>query len=100
MSLGTTQDATPGVTEHAGDRWDQRTDCGSVAPETAWGHGQRIAVGSQPIRADEVRLHHDSRALLLREGGMIMTVYTLDELSSEVYHAIKHALPDDLRRDL
>lgn len=99
MSLDSAQSQTPPVTYHAGDRWDQRTDPDSVAPETAWTHGQRITVGSQPIRADEVRLHHSSETLLLRQASMITTVYSLDELTNETYHAIKHALPDDDRSE-
>ena len=99
MSLNTSARASPAVTKHAGNRWDQRTDPGSVAPETAWQYGQRISVGSQPICADEVRLHWSSGTLLLRKAGTITTVYTLDELTPETYHAIKHTLPDDYRRE-
>ena len=88
------QTRAPPVTWHAGDRWDDRTDADSVAPETAWAHGQRIDAGG-PLRNVDVRLHRDSGTLLLRKGGVIVSIYALDDLQPAVYRAVKHALPDD-----
>ena len=95
MSTGVQQADVPPVTKHAADRWDQRTAPDSVAPETAWEHAQRITVPGPVVRADEVRLHGDTGALLLRRGPCIATVLTVTEASDELSHAIEHALPAD-----
>lgn len=85
----------PNVSEHAADQWDARTDPGSVAPEMAWEHAQRVT-GVEPIvHADEVRLHQATETLLLRVSGSIMTVLSRSEWRDDVYHAIKHALPEN-----
>lgn len=96
MSLDQSAQTSPFVTGHAGDQWDARTDADSVAPETAWEHGQRIDANGPPPHADEIRLHHDSRALLLRRGPVVTTVLPIDDLTESKYHAVKHALPDDI----
>ncbi|WP_135302614.1 hypothetical protein [Haloarcula amylovorans] len=88
---------TPFVTAHAADRWDERTAPDSVAPETAWAHAQRIDAGG-PFRSVDVRLHHGSETLLLREHGAITSVYQLNRLTPKQYHAVKHALPFDIAR--
>ena len=88
----------PPVSEHAADRWDERTDPRSVAPETAWEHAQRLCGAGPIVHVSEVRFHHGTGTLLLYEPPSITTVLAIDEASDELYHAIKHALPDDDRR--
>lgn len=82
----------PFVTGHAGDRWDDRTRDDSVAPETAWEHSQRIRAGGPFHGADEVHYHQETGTLLLRKASTLMTVYDVDELQPDAYHAVKHAL--------
>jgi|AntRauTorckE6833_2_1112554.scaffolds.fasta_scaffold04487_6 hypothetical protein len=95
MSVQTVNEETILVSEHALDRWDERTDPTSVAPETAWKHGQRVAVTAPFQAVDEVRYHRASGTLLLYRAPTINTVYDVDELSGRAYHAVKHALPED-----
>lgn len=82
----------PILTRHAGDQWDTRTQDDSVAPETAWDHGQRIQAGAPFHGVDEVRYHRATGTLLLRKASTLMTVYDVDELQPDAYHAVKHAL--------
>ena len=93
MSAETVPDSPP-VTFHAAVQWVTRADDPSVSPGTAWLNATRIDAGGPLLNVD-VRLHHASRTLLLSDAGCITTVYALDELREDVYHAVKHALPED-----
>jgi hypothetical protein len=62
------------VTEHAADRWDQRTPVDSVAPETAWKHAQRHSDATARLAGDEARIHHPTESILIRDRGRICTV--------------------------
>ena len=70
----------PYPTAHALDRWDERTNPGSVSPETAWAHSQRHDGATAACGVPEVRLHPPTGALLLRDGFRIVTVLTEDEI--------------------
>lgn len=85
---GSTASTTPLVTDHADTRWDERTGADSVAPETAWRHGQRIRAAERPTGTDECRLHHPTRTLLLRQGHRIVTVLSATELPEDVQRTI------------
>jgi len=87
------QDSPP-VTSHAALQWHDRATDPSVSPGTAWVHAQRVDA-SGPLINVEIRLHRESQTLLLFDAGSITTVLALDELREDVYHAVKHALPDD-----
>lgn len=93
--MATTADtATPPVTEHAANRWDERTDSASVAPETAWCHGQRVRSAERPTGTDEVRYHAATGTLLLRCGRCIATVLdvTDDKLRRDVHRTVEPLL--------
>lgn len=86
----------PIVTDHALGQWDERSPDDSVAPETAWQQAQKVVPRAGAFyEVDEVRHHRASGTLLLRRGLVLKTVYTTDDLSDEVYHAVKHAIPEE-----
>lgn len=80
--------ATPLVTGHAAERWDERTPADAVAPETAWRHSQRERSVERRFGADECRLHHPTRTLLLRVGNSIVTVLSPAEIPEDVLQAL------------
>ena len=84
------------MTDHAADRWDERTPPHSVSPETAWKRGQRIIslTRTTTIIADECRLHHPTRSLLLREGFRIATVLSESEFDEDAQEAVDAILGD------
>lgn len=96
MAATAATDAPP-VSHHAAQRWDQRTAPDSVAPETAWAHGQRINT-DRTFRASEVRYHRPTGTLLLHKPPSIMTVLTVEDMTDRQYHAVKHALSQEARR--
>lgn len=96
MSADTDTSDVPPVSEHARDRWHERTDASAPEPTTAWRHTQRISVSHPSIYAEEVRLHRPTGTLLLYTPPSITTVLTVDEASDDQYHAIKHALPETI----
>lgn len=95
MSTDTTVEDSPPVTGHAAVQWVARASSPSVSPGTAWLHATRIQPRGwfQPV--DEVRYHAPTGTLLLYADLQITTVYDIDDLREEVYHAVKHALPED-----
>lgn len=78
------------VSDHAADRWDQRTPPTSVAPETAW--TEALPVGSTPTKVrnmDEIRYHTPTETLLFRAATRIVTVYERDESQpSELWETV------------
>ncbi|MDS0258530.1 hypothetical protein NDI56_03780 [Haloarcula sp. S1CR25-12] len=93
----TSWDDLPPVTTHAVRRWAERTPEDSTVLELAWMHAQRVDAGA-PFQGGEVRYHRASQTLLVEHGNVIATVYAVGELESEEYHAVKHALPPEVRR--
>jgi len=69
-----TTDGGVGLSDHAVFRWDERTPADSVAPETAWAHGQRITDLERVTGADECRYHRPTETVLLRRDRTIVTV--------------------------
>lgn len=61
------------VTEHAAERWHQRTDAPGFGPRAAWIHGRPVNDHDYP-NADEVRTHGRAGVDLLRVGGVLVTV--------------------------
>lgn len=78
----------PRVTEHAADRWDQRTPFDSISPERAWTESQRITSLEVPCRADEVRYHPPTRAVLVERANRIVTVMT-PPFRDEIAHRLE-----------
>jgi hypothetical protein len=96
--MATTVDtATPPVTEHAANRWGERTHPASVAPETAWRRGQRVAAAERPTGTDEARYHAPTGTLLLRRGVSIVTV--LDATDDDLRRDVRQAVAPLLERD-
>lgn len=87
-SATATADPSPWVTRHAASRWDDRTPAGSVAPETAWRHAQRVDARPPLQSFDEVRVHQAAGAVLLRRNYHIETVYDLDDLEPRYRRAL------------
>lgn len=81
---------------HIEDHWVDRSPRGSVSIEQAWESGQRIEPSGVVRNFDELRLHHDTRTLLGREGISLTTVYDIDDFEhgGEYYRAISHAVED------
>lgn len=94
MSEATTRVDVPPVSEHALDRWDERSNPSSVAPETAWRHGQRVAPTGPFRNVDELRYHRETGTLLLSNGLSLSTVYAVDELDDRQRGAVEHALEE------
>lgn len=94
MSAETATSDVPIVSEHAHDRWDERTNPTSVAPETAWLHAQRVAADGPFLNVDELRYHRATRTLLLYDSPTITTVYSVDNLTDRAHAAVEHALED------
>ena len=84
-------DNRPYMTDHALERWDERTPATSVSPEHAWEHGvdvtpiaEFVRPPGSPVIADRVRYYYDPRpsdeggrygALLVVADDVIKTVY-------------------------
>lgn len=66
--------SSPKVTEHAAERWDQRTHSGSVAPEAAWQDGTRVPDAEDVTNGDECRYHRPTETILVRRDHAITTV--------------------------
>lgn len=75
------------INNHSLSRWDERTDCDSVSPERAWSEGCNVTwikqyfTDSDGQRPKEVRVHADSRAILVKRGGTLKTVLPVDDVS-------------------
>lgn len=94
--MSTLADGEPHVSDHAADRWDERTDDDSVAPEAAWGRAQRVAGAEHHARADEVRAFAPERVVLLRRGNTILTVLSEGEMDDDLRRAVAPVLPSHL----
>lgn len=90
----------PVVTEHAAQRWDERTPADSVAPETAWKQAEPDDVLDSSIAAyiethsecAEARYHSPTGTALLRVGFRIVTVLPRDD--PRIRTALEHVHPD------
>jgi DNA-binding PadR family transcriptional regulator len=71
------------VSEHAADRWDERTPPDSVAPETAWEHSERRTDLRGPSDFAEVRYHRATGVVLGRCGATIVTVLPPQDTTSD-----------------
>jgi len=81
---------TPYVTQHAAQRWDERSPASSVAPETAWKTGQRTTGVAKRHGTDECRVHEPTQTVLLRRNYRIVTVLSVRELDQDAY---RHVAP-------
>lgn len=60
------------VTDHAADRWHERTDTPGVGPIVAWNKSERRDITD--LDADEIRYHQATEMLLLRRDEALVTV--------------------------
>ena len=74
------------ISRHAAERWHQRTDSPGVGPRVAWAEAERRSVPG--VRADEVRYHRGSETVLVRVGGVLVTVIDATTASRELRQAI------------
>lgn len=74
---------TPTPTDHALERWDERTSPESVAIETAWREAWQM---SQPDDAhcprDRFQFHEPERVVLIARNAAILTVLSLREMTA------------------
>ena len=90
----------PAVSQHAAQRWDERTPVDSVAPEKAWDEAEPQNVVDAAIAAhieahsesDEARYHDPTGTALLRKDVSITTV--LPSSDPRIREAIEHIDPD------
>lgn len=76
------------VSEHAAERWDERTAPDSVAPETAWMSSERRTDIEGTHGFDEARLHRPTGVVLGRCRAAIVTCFepqpsVVDEIEVE-----------------
>lgn len=84
----------PFVSDHAASRWDERTEPGSVSPESAWKQAQHVSGPEVPTGTDECRVHHPTRTVLLRTSGSIVTVLSERELQEDVQRHVDPVLQE------
>lgn len=76
------------MSDHAADRWDERTPAGSISPEAAFEHADEVEhpelladrTGHVPDSA-HVYNCHDYRVAFIVDDGTIQTVLSLDGVS-------------------
>jgi len=85
------------------DRWPQRAtpvEHRKFDPETAWARGHRLELptghttGAYPRlpHHDEARIDPQTRTILFRRGGVLVTCYDLDVVTSYHGHAARAAV--------
>lgn len=62
------------ITDHAADRWDERTSPDSVAPEAGWHAGTRLPPRVCGKHADEYRVYEPEAVVLARRDRSVVTV--------------------------
>lgn len=83
----------PHVTDHAADRWDERTSPTSVSPETAWQESTVLPPLAHDAH-DELRIHEPQAVVLARRDSAVTTVLATvgpdaeHWLHSHVYSAV------------
>ena len=60
------------ITDHAAERWHERTETPGIGPIVAWNESGRREVSE--LTGDEIRYHRATETLLIRKGGVLVTV--------------------------
>lgn len=60
------------VSEHAAERWHQRTDAPGIGPLVAWNAAERRDVDG--LHGDEIRFHRATKTFLIQKSGVLVTV--------------------------
>jgi len=89
----------PVVSQHAAQRWDERTPVDSVAPETAWREAKAENAAEAAVNGtieayadcDEARYHGPTGTALLRKNAVIVTV--LPNFDPRIRTAVQQAKP-------
>ena len=89
----------PKVSQHAAQRWDERTPVDSVAPETAWRDAKAETAVDAAVNGtieayadcDEARYHDPTGTALLRKNAVIVTV--LPNFDPRIKTAVEYAKP-------
>lgn len=84
-----------GVTDHAQQRWEQR----SATPERdildAWDDGIRFIDEGTRVKGDEFRYEHQSRCVLIRKNSSLVTVEYVPETRVQIQRATVRSLVAD-----
>lgn len=60
------------VSEHAAERWHQRTDAPGIGPLVAWNAAERRDIDG--LHGDEIRYHRETETLLIQKDSVLVTV--------------------------
>lgn len=77
------------ITDHALERWSNRSDVQELDPRVAWVCG--IEIENSGLEGDEIRYHEQSRTCLVRKDVAIVTVVDATEVRPETEYAIEVA---------
>lgn len=81
------------VSNHAHDRWDERTKLPELYPISAWENGFLVS-DPHGMEAEEIQYHHPSRQALLRKRTTIVTSVT----GTDGKYDLKRAIIRDMLR--
>jgi len=68
------------VSDHAAERWTERTTSPGIGPRVAWNESVRVA-GLDGPRGDDIRYHQPTDLVLVADRGTLVTVLEGPELS-------------------
>lgn len=75
------------VSSHAAERWHQRTKTPGVGPIVAWNEAERREISD--LDADEIRYHKPTGTLLLKNGGVLVTVIEVATARQPIRKAVE-----------
>jgi hypothetical protein len=76
------------VTEHARERWFQRSSLPGADPADAW--IEAVEIHGHGLEADDVRHHAPSGTVLVRKNRALVTVIEVDTAKPSVQIAVHH----------
>ena len=74
------------VTDHAAERWHERTATPGIGPIVAWNESERREVSE--LTGDEIRYHPATESLLIRKDGVLVTVIDASTARPSIQHEI------------
>lgn len=76
------------VTNHAYDRWGERSDlAGTIVPRVAWYDAEPVPDTHGHV-SDETRFHRDSGTVPLRRGDALVTVLGVEQADRDLKRAL------------
>lgn len=79
------------VTDHAAERWHERTESPGIGPIVAWNESERRDISE--LSGDEIRYHRATETLLVRKGTALVTVIDVNtarpNLQREIYGEVR-----------